>query len=187
MPSNSADPAVPAKRLVAYCSAIASVAAAVIHFAVAGSHFQEYWVFGVFMLTAGWLQLTWAILAIARPTRAVLCGGAVLSANIIAIYVLTPAGSSHMRMPAAHRSLLKLATSTPGGDITMPDPDMQMAPGMAMASSAACTAKPTAGQQRAAVALVKSSWRGASRFRSLAAAKAAGCRAITPPGLPVVH
>jgi len=98
-----------------------------------------------------------------------------------------PASSSHMRMPAAHRSLLKLATSTPGGDITMPDPDMQMAPGMAMASSAACTAKPTAGHQRAAVALVKSSWRGASRFRSLAAAKAAGCRAITPPGLPVVH
>jgi hypothetical protein len=272
---NSAEPVVPAKRLVAYCLAIASVAAAVIHFAVAGSHFQEYWVFGVFMLTAGWLQLVWAILAVARPSRAVLCGGAVLSANIIAIYILTrtvgdmvgptpnevePAGfgdvlctlfealiligcfwllmtrtawrirhselmatataaggvtavllsvalvaggpemvmaagpdaaakrvgSSHMRMPA-HRSLLKLATSTPGGDITMPDPNMRMAPGMAMASSAACDARPTTTQQRAAVALVKSSWQGASRFRSLAAAKAAGYRAITPPGMPVVH
>lgn len=276
MPNRNADPEVPAKRLVAYCLAIASVAAAVIHFAVAGSHFQEYWVFGVFMLTAGWLQLTWAIFAVTRPSRAVLCGGAVLSANIIAIYILTrtvgdmvgptpneiepagfgdmlctvfetliligcfwllmtrtawrmrrselmatataaggvtavllsvalvaggpemvmaagpgtpsrPAASSHMRMRATHGSLLELATSTPGGDITMPDPAMQMAPGMAMASSAACDARPSATQQRAAVALVKSSWRGANRFRSLAAAKAAGYRAITPPGLPVVH
>jgi hypothetical protein len=276
MSNSSADPAVPAKRLVAYCLAIASVAAAVIHLAVAGSHFQEYWVFGVFMLTAGWLQLVWAILAVARPSRAVLCGGAVLSANIIAVYVLTrtvgdmvgptpngveptgfgdvlctvfealiligcfwllmtrtawrvrrselmatataaggvtavllsvalvaggpemvmaagprtatkSAASSHMRMPRAHGPLLTLATSTPGGDITMPDPTMQMAPGMAMASSAACDARPTIAQQRAAVALVKSSWRGAGKFRSLAAAKAAGYRAITPPGLPVVH
>ncbi|HEX5189973.1 MAG TPA: hypothetical protein VFW16_10550 [Streptosporangiaceae bacterium] len=276
MPTNSADPAVPAQRLVAYCLAIASVAAAVIHFAVAGSHFQEYWVFGVFMLTAGWLQLAWAILAIARPTRAVLCGGAVLSANIIAIYVLTrtigdmvgptpgkveptgfgdvlctvfetlilvgcfwllttrttsrvrrseltatataaggiaavllsvalvaggpemvmaagpgntgkSAASSHMRMRAARGSQLRLATSTPGGDITMPDPGMQMAPGMAMAGSATCDARPTPAQQRAAVDLVKSSWRGASSFRSLAAAQAAGYRAITPSGLPVVH
>ncbi len=266
----------PAKRLVAYCLAIASVAAAVIHFAVAGSHFQEYWLFGVFTLAAGWLQFAWAILAVARPTRTVLCAGAVLSANIIAVYVLTrtvgdmvgptpteiepagfgdvpctvfealilagcfwllmtrtarrirrselmatataaggitavllsvalvaggpemvmaagpgttarPASSSHMRMPAAYRSLVKLATSTPGGDITMPDPNMQMAPGMAMASSAACDARASAAQQHAAVALVNSSWRGASRFRSLAAAKSAGYRAISPPGLPVVH
>ncbi len=92
-----------------------------------------------------------------------------------------------MRMPATHRPAVQLATSTPGGDITMPDPHMQMAPGMAMASPAACDARPTAAQQRAAVTLVDASWRGASRFRSLAAAKAAGYRPVTPSGLPVVH
>ncbi len=278
----STEPQLPAARLVAYCLAIASAAAAVIHFTVAGSHFQEYWVFGVFMLTAGWLQLSWTVLAVIRPSRAVLCGGAALNANIIAIYILTrtvgdmvgptprdiepvgfgdllctmfealiligcfwllwakptgrvrrselmatataaggvtavllsvalvaggpemvmaagrppasvpktgskPAASSHMRMPAARGSLLKLATGTPGGAIAMPEPNMQMAPGMAMASSATCDARPTTSQQRAAVALVDASWRGASRFRSLAAAKAAGYQAITPPGLPVVH
>jgi len=274
MSTNSAGRAVPLSRLVAYCLAIASVATAVIHFAVAGSHFQEYWVFGVFMLAAGWLQLAWAVLAVARPSRAVLCAGAVLNANIIAIYILTrtvgdmvvptpgdvepvgfgdllctglealilagcfwlpharagrlvrrsrlvatataacgvtaallsvalvaggpemvmaagsaarPSSSARMRMPAAHRPALRLATSTPGGDIAMPDPHMQMAPGMAMASTAACDARPTAAQQRAAVALVDASWRGASRFRSLAAAKAAGYRPVTPSGLPVVH
>src|SRR6266487_2605507 len=72
MPANSAERTMPLSRLVAYCLAIASVATAVIHFAV-----------------AGWLQLAWAVLAVARPSRAVLCGGAVLNANIIAIYLLT--------------------------------------------------------------------------------------------------
>jgi hypothetical protein len=31
------------------------VASTVIHFAIAGEHFQEYWLFGVFMLGAAWL------------------------------------------------------------------------------------------------------------------------------------
>jgi hypothetical protein len=275
--SNSTEPSLPAARLVASCLAIASVAAAVIHFAVAGSHYQEYWVFGVFMLCAGWLQLAWAILAAVKPSRAVLCAGAVLNANVIAIYILTrtvgdmvgptpnevePIGfgdmlctvfealiligcfwllwasptrrvrrsrliataasagsvtavllsvalvaggpemvmaadsgtqpatssaSSHMHMPAMSHAPVRLATGTPGGAISMPDPNMQMAPGMAMASSSACDARPTAAEQRAAVALVRASWRDASRFRSLAAAKAAGYRPITPTGLPVVH
>src|SRR5262249_56658519 len=35
--------------------------------------------------------------------------------------------------------------------------------------------------------LVDASWKGAARFRHLAAAEAAGYRAITPPGLAVVH
>ena len=275
MPATSTERDLPVGKLVARCLAIASVGAAVIHFAVAGSHYQEYWVFGVFMLTAGWLQIAWAILVIARPSRAVLCAGAVINANIIAIYictrtvgdmvgpsprqvetvgfgdmlctvleslvvigcfwllwtrsgrtvprgqllaVTTAAGSvtavllsvaliaggpemvmaagsdaqhasapSQMRMRSGHRTAVRLATSTPAGDITMPDPNMQMARGMAMASSATCAAKPTAAQDRAAVALVNASWRGASRFQNLAAAKAAGYRPITPPGLPVVH
>jgi len=275
MPKTNTERELPARRLVAQCLAIASAASAVIHFAVAGSHFQEYWVFGVFMLTAGWLQLAWAILVIGRPSRAVLCAGAVINANIIAIYICTrtvgdmvgpsptevePLGfgdvlctalealvvigcfwllwtragrtvrrsqllatttltgtvaavllsvalvdggpemqmaagavashhtsASRMHMPRAHTAPVRLATGTPGGDITMPDPHMQMAPGMAMASSSACTARPTTAQQRAAVALVHASWKGASRFKSLAVAKAAGYRAITPSGLPVVH
>ncbi|MDR2984809.1 MAG: hypothetical protein LBV34_08205 [Nocardiopsaceae bacterium] len=269
---------VPARRLVALCLAIASAATAVIHFSVTGSHFQEYWVFGVFMLTAGWLQLAWAILVIAWPSRAVLCAGAVINANIIVLYICTRtigdmvgprptavepfgfgdvlctalealvligcfwllwtrprrmvrrshvvvttisigsvtagllsvalvaggpemvmpavAGShlqthhgnaAQMRMPTANKAAVRLATNTPGGAITMPVPRMEMAPGMAMASSATCDARPTPAQERAAVSLVDASWRGASRFQRLAAAKAAGYRPVTPPGLPVVH
>jgi hypothetical protein len=64
---------------------------------------------------------------------------------------------------------------------------MQMARGMKMASPASCDAKPTPAQQKAAVSLVDTSWQGARRYQSLAAALAAGYRPITPTGRPVVH
>jgi hypothetical protein len=273
------DPTVPSRQVAGYCLAIMSIAAAVIHFAVAGSHYQEYWLFGVFMLIVGWLQLSWAAATVVRPSRWLLSGGAVINAGVIAVYIMTRtvgdvvgptphavesvgfgdffctlleagivagccwllmgigerrvprqslitmpvltgtatavlvsvalvAGGPEMvmsaaaspRMPAkapaamhmsgsgtASTAAIRLATATPAGYITMPDPNMQMAPGMQMASSATCDAVPTAAQRRAAVRLVDASWRSARRYRSLAAAKAAGYTPITPSGLPVVH
>jgi hypothetical protein len=82
---------------------------------------------------------------------------------------------------------VNLATASPAGDITMPNPNMQMAPGMAMASSTPCTATPSTSQEQAAVNLVNASWKGASTYQSLAVAKAAGYRPITPSGRRVVH
>jgi hypothetical protein len=89
--------------------------------------------------------------------------------------------------PAA-ASPIKLATTSPAGDITTPTPMMKMEPGMAMANQAACTATPTKSQQQAAVTLVNNTWSQAgTTYQSLAAAKAAGYRPITPTGRPVVH
>ena len=88
---------------------------------------------------------------------------------------------------AASASAISLATSSPAGHITMPSPDMQMMTGMRMASSTACTASPTEAQQAAAVSLVNTSWQDLQKYRSLAAAKAAGYVPITPTGAPVVH
>jgi hypothetical protein len=82
---------------------------------------------------------------------------------------------------------LRIPTVSPAGDVTMPDPNMQMAPGMRMASPTMCDAMPSQAQRAAVVRLVNASWQGARRFRSLAAAKAAGYVPITPPGLRVVH
>ncbi len=270
---------VPGRRVVVYCLAILSAAAAVIHFAVAGEHFQEYWVFGVFMLVVAWLQLLWAIAAIVRPARLLLWSGVVLNAGVVAVYIVTRtagdvigptphevepfgfgdglctvleavvvagcaallvartdslvsrqrlvlasaatgtvtaillsvalvAGGPEMVMsasaapaaaapamhmpgapgaPGAQASPVRLATLSPAGAITMPDTSMQMAAGMKMASSVPCVAPPTASQQKAAVSLVNASWRGAARYQSLAAAKAAGYRPITRVGAPVVH
>ena len=84
-------------------------------------------------------------------------------------------------------SSIKLATTTPAGDITMPDMSMQMAGGMKMASSVPCVATPTTAQQQAAVTLVDTSWQDAKKYQSLAAAKTAGYVPVTPVGLPVVH
>jgi hypothetical protein len=92
-----------------------------------------------------------------------------------------------MRMPSRAAAAIKLANRTPAGDITMPSPDMQMMQGMRMASPKPCVATPSAAQQQAAVRFVDTSWQGAQKYRSLAAAQAAGYRAITPRGAPVVH
>jgi len=282
------DRAVPAQRVVLAGLAMLSVLAAVIHFAVAGSHFQEYWLFGVFMLGVAWLQLGWAATALFRPTRLLVSSGAVLNAAVIVVYILTrtvgdivgpdpgdvePAGFGDLLCTVAEAAIVAgclwllvtrvsrvvrrdqaslaaaagagvlaallsvalvdggpemvmaagpgpaasaagsgaaaagmagmtspgssgrtgtmapvhLATSSPAGFITDPDPGLQTTPGMKMASPVACTASATAAQQRAAVRLVNASWRGAQQYRSLAAARAAGYRPITPSGLPVVH
>lgn len=100
----------------------------------------------------------------------------------------SPATAAHapMKMPAGTAKALKLATGTPGGAITMPDSMMKMPSGMKMAS-AACTTTPTPAQQRGAVQLVRTNWRGAKKYQRLSVAKAAGYRAITPTGLAVVH
>jgi hypothetical protein len=96
-------------------------------------------------------------------------------------------GSGATQMSGSQTSSIKLATTSPAGDITMPDPTMQMPSGMKMASSTACDATPTGAQQQAAVDLVNTSWADARTYQSLAAARAAGYRPITPTGKPVVH
>jgi len=279
-------------RAVIYSLAALSLATAVIHFAVAGGHFQEYWLFGVFMLAVAWLQLAWAIAAPFVAGRLLLGSGIVINAGVVAVYIVTRtagdvigptpheveplgfgdalctvlealvvagcawlllasarqqarpsltlapvftggvtaallsvalvAGGPEMGMgsdmgasaaPAAAgaqsgtsmagmggsasgggsgalspaAAAIRLPTRSPAGSITMPDPDAQMQPGMKMASSRACTATPSVRQQQAAVRLVNASWAGARQYRSLAAARAAGYRPVTPAGAPVVH
>ncbi len=86
---SGAGPFVSRVRVVASCLAVLSVATAVIHFAVAGEHFAEYWLFGVFMLVVAWLQLTWAIAALVRPSRWLLAGGLILNAGVVVVYIVT--------------------------------------------------------------------------------------------------
>jgi hypothetical protein len=266
------------RRVVLTCLAIIGLATCIIHFKAAGPHFQQYWLYGAFLLAAAWLQLLWSLVAIASPSRLLLWSGVLLNTGIVAVYLVTrtvgdvigpgrnaaepigfgdglctilelmvvagcawllatsadrrvqrahlvaataatgsatavllsvaliaggpemvmsasassPAHGQHMQMSRdatmrMPKSRIRLATASPAGDITMPAPSMQMPHGMKMASSTACVARPSAGQQKAAVRLVNASWKGAARFRSLAAAKAAGYQPITPVGLPVVH
>lgn len=257
-------PTAPARTVALRCLAMLGVATAVIHFAVSGSHFQEYWVFGVFMLVVAWLQLVWSAAVVVRPARVLLWAGVILNLGVVAVYlvtrgvgdvvgptpdstepigfgdalctafevlvaaaclwllvvaadrrvrrrtlVTTPAtvgvvtavllsvalvdGGPEMVMPmngaapaAPQPTGIHLATTSPAGDIQMPSPDMRMAPGMRMAGGM-CDTTPTSQQQQAAVSLVDDSWQGARKYESLAAAKAAGYRPLTPTGKAVVH
>jgi hypothetical protein len=293
------DDAAPLGKVVVYCLAIMSIAAAVIHFAIAAQDFAGYWLFSLATLTVSWLQLIWAIVVIMRPSRRLLRGGVLLNSAVFAGYVITqatgyaigtaphggglsafgnglgaalaavlaagcgwvltakpaqtpvrrrrlimapavtgvvtavllgvalatagpgagtstsripatasgdpgvlgmrmpragsprtPRGASRMpgmAMPDTAGPAIRLANSTPAGDITMPSPDMQMMTGMRMASSVPCSAAPTSAQQQAAVSFVDTSWQDAKKYQSLAAAKAAGYRPITASGAPVVH
>jgi hypothetical protein len=88
MPSTD-ETTIPVRQVALYCLAIVSVVTSVIHFAVSGEHFQEYWAFGVFMLVVAWLQLSWAVAAIAKPSRLLLWGGGFLNGGIIAVYIVT--------------------------------------------------------------------------------------------------
>jgi hypothetical protein len=80
---------VPSSRIITSCLALLAVATAVIHFAVAGSHFQQYWLYGVFMLVVAWLELLWAAAVIARPSRLVLGAGVILNVGVAAVYIIT--------------------------------------------------------------------------------------------------
>jgi hypothetical protein len=80
---------VPGRRVLLACLAILSLATAVIHFAVAGEHFAEYWAFGVFMLVVGWFQLAWAVAAVTRPSRLLLAAGAIVNVGVVAVYIVT--------------------------------------------------------------------------------------------------
>src|SRR5215470_18243073 len=71
------------------CLAVLSAATAMIHFAVTGEHFAEYWLYGVFLLVVAWLQLLWAIAAFAVWSRWLLWCGAAANSAVIAVYLIT--------------------------------------------------------------------------------------------------
>ena len=67
----------------------ASLGAAVIHFAYSPSHFDEYWLYGLFFVVIAWLQLLWAMAVVLRPTRWLFAAGAVVNAAVIGVWALS--------------------------------------------------------------------------------------------------
>ena len=81
---------------------------------------------------------------------------------------------------------LSLATKSAAGPIVWPVVMPRMEGGMKMVTPN-CTSRPNAQQQLAAVKLVNQTVAAASKYTSLAVAKAAGYVPVTPTGLRVVH
>lgn len=77
------------RRTATIGCALLSVGAAVIHFAVLGEHWQEWWGYGLFFGASAWLQLAWAAAVAWRPSRPILLTGAVSNLAIAALWLLT--------------------------------------------------------------------------------------------------
>lgn len=73
-------------------SALLSTGAAVIHFAVLGEHWREWWGYGLFFGVAAWLQLAWAAVVVARPSSKLLVAGAAGSFAIALLSLVTRTG-----------------------------------------------------------------------------------------------
>lgn len=90
-PSRPAGPVTLRAAIIAVC-ALLSTGAAVIHFAVLGEHWREWWGYGLFFGVAAWLQLAWAAIVIARPSLRLLLGGAIANFAIAALWLVTRTG-----------------------------------------------------------------------------------------------
>ena len=80
------------RAVVVTACALLSIGAAVIHFAVLGEHWQEWWGYGLFFAVAAWLQLAWAAVVVARPSPTLLVVGAVGSFAIAVLWLVTRTG-----------------------------------------------------------------------------------------------
>lgn len=69
--------------------ALLSVGAGVLHFAVLGEHWQEWWGYGLFFGVSAWLQLAWAAAVVWRPSRTMLLTGAAGNLSIAALWLVT--------------------------------------------------------------------------------------------------
>jgi hypothetical protein len=76
-------------RLAARLAAIASLGAAVIHFAVVPTHWQAWMPSGLFFLSMALFQLIWARVVLARPATAVLAAGIAANVGAAALWALS--------------------------------------------------------------------------------------------------
>ena len=76
-------------RLAARLAALASLGAAVIHFAVVPTHWQEWMPAGVFFTSIALFQLLWARLVLTRTTTPVLAAGIMVNLGAIALWAVS--------------------------------------------------------------------------------------------------
>ncbi|HZQ85991.1 MAG TPA: hypothetical protein VFA83_14175 [Acidimicrobiales bacterium] len=69
--------------------AACSLGAAALHFSYASSHFAQYWLYGVFFVVTGWVQLLWAVGVVVRRWRWLLLAGYAVNAGVILVWGLS--------------------------------------------------------------------------------------------------
>ncbi|WP_144418227.1 hypothetical protein [Mycobacterium sp. EPa45] len=76
-------------QLAARCGAVASIGAAVIHFAVTPMHWQDWMPSGLFFASIAVFQLLWGFLVWSRPTALLLIAGVLGNAGSAALWVMS--------------------------------------------------------------------------------------------------
>ncbi len=77
-------------RYLRWFLAVLSAACGLVHFAMAGEHFDVSWMHGSFFAVVGWLQLAWAVAVVVRPEeRRLLLAGVVLNGGTLAVWALS--------------------------------------------------------------------------------------------------
>jgi hypothetical protein len=76
-------------RYLRWLLAALSLGAGVIHFAVSGEHYDLSWAHGTFFAVVAWLQLSWALAVVLRPTRRLLTAGVLLNAGILGVWAVS--------------------------------------------------------------------------------------------------
>ena len=76
-------------RYLRWLLAALSLGAGVIHFAVSGEHYDVSWAHGTFFAVVAWLQLSWAVAVVLRPTRSLLTAGVLLNAGILGVWAVS--------------------------------------------------------------------------------------------------
>ncbi|WP_308192183.1 hypothetical protein [Mycobacterium sp. MYCO198283] len=96
-------------RLAARLAALASLGAAVIHFAVVPAHWQEWMPAGVFFASLALFQLFWTRLILARTTTPVLAAGIMLNIGAIALWALSRTAGAPFGPHAGEAELVQAA------------------------------------------------------------------------------
>jgi hypothetical protein len=96
-------------RLAARLAAIASAGAALIHFAVVPTHWQEWMPSGLFFLSIALFQLIWARVVLARPGTAVLGVGIVANVGVVALWALSRTAGAPFGPHAGEPELVQAA------------------------------------------------------------------------------
>jgi hypothetical protein len=76
-------------RYLRWILAALSLGAGVIHFAVSGEHYELSWAHGTFFAVVAWLQLSWAVAVVVRPTRWLLTAGVMLNTGILGVWAVS--------------------------------------------------------------------------------------------------
>lgn len=76
-------------RYLRWLLAAFSIGAGAIHFAVAAEHYDVSWLHGMFYAVVAWLQLSWAVGVVLRPTRRLLAAGVVLNAGVVGVWAIS--------------------------------------------------------------------------------------------------